>query len=55
MADSMSIDKKDAVRGASEESLESTPEAEVDNIEAPQDNNGVQQKRKGGRKPVHSS
>ncbi|RDW71348.1 putative meab protein [Coleophoma cylindrospora] len=51
----MSIDKKDVARGASEESMESTPEAEVDNTEAPQDNGGVQQKRKGGRKPIYAT
>lgn len=50
MADKMSIDKKDTVREGSEDSMESTPEAEVD-AGATQEN-GVQQKRKGGRKPV---
>ena len=50
MADEMSIDKKDTVREGSEDSMESTPEAEVD-AGATQEN-GVQQKRKCGRKLV---
>ena len=53
MADNMSIDKKeperDAEREGSEDSMDSTPEAETG---APQENAGAQQKRKGGRKPV---
>ena len=49
MADSMSIDKKEVEREGSEDSMDSTPEAETG---APQENAGAQQKRKGGRKPV---
>jgi hypothetical protein len=52
MADNMSIDKKEperAEREGSEDSMDSTPEAEAG---APQENAGAQQKRKGGRKPV---
>lgn len=48
MAESMSIDKKDPEREGSDDSMDSTPEAEPG---APQDNVG-QPKRKGGRKPV---
>lgn len=53
MADNMSIDKKESAREdreGSEDSMESTPEVEAE-TGAAQDN-GVQQKRKGGRKPV---
>jgi hypothetical protein len=49
MADSMSIDKKEVEREGSEDSMDSTPEAETG---APQENAAAQQKRKGGRKPV---
>lgn len=49
MADSMSIDKKEPEREGSEDSMDSTPEAETG---APQENAAAQQKRKGGRKPV---
>jgi hypothetical protein len=48
MADSMSIDKKDPEREGSDDSMDSTPEADPG---VPQDNVG-QPKRKGGRKPV---
>lgn len=51
MADNMSIDKKEHEqheREGSDDSMDSTPEAENG---APQEN-AVQQKRKGGRKPV---
>lgn len=52
MADSMSIDKKepdgDRDREGSEDSMDSTPEAETG---VPQEI-AAQQKRKGGRKPV---
>lgn len=51
MADSMSVDKKEPEREGSEDSMDSTPEAETG---APQEN-AVQQKRKGGRKPVRCS
>jgi hypothetical protein len=50
MADDMSIDKKESerdVRDGSEDSMDSTPEAEIG---APTENPQV--KRKGGRKPV---
>jgi hypothetical protein len=49
MADNMSIDKKEPDREGSEDSMDSTPEAETG---APQENAATQQKRKGGRKPV---
>lgn len=50
MAESMkmAIDLKEPIREGSEDSMDSTPEAET---EIPQDNAGLQ-KRKGGRKPV---
>ncbi len=48
MADDMSIDKKEPDREGSDDSMDSTPEAETG---APLENTG-QQKRKGGRKPV---
>lgn len=47
----MSIDKKEPIREGSEESMDSTPEAENEIGTATQGNSGVQ-KRKGGRKPV---
>lgn len=49
----MSIDKKDPIREASDESMDSTPEAdiEVDAGTEVQEVTSVQ-KRKGGRKPV---
>ncbi|KAL2074416.1 hypothetical protein VTL71DRAFT_8194 [Oculimacula yallundae] len=53
MADNMSIDKKESTREASEESMDissPTPEAETG---IPQE--GVQQKRKGGRKPIYAT
>jgi hypothetical protein len=49
MAETMSVDKKEIDREGSEDSMDSTPEAET---EAPQENVATQQKRKGGRKPV---
>ena len=49
MADSMSIDKKEPIREGSDDSMDSTPEAETG---VPQDLAASQQKRKGGRKPV---
>jgi hypothetical protein len=49
MADNMSIDKKEPTREGSDDSMDSTPEAETG---APQDPTASQQKRKGGRKPV---
>lgn len=48
MADNMSIDKKEQDREGSDDSMDSTPEAETG---VPQEN-AAQQKRKGGRKPV---
>jgi len=50
MADNMSIDKKEPIREGSDDSMDSTPEAEAG---VPQEN-ATQQKRKGGRKPVRS-
>lgn len=53
MAETMSVDNKDSLRGGSEDSMElnsPTPEAEPG---APQEL-AAQQKRKGGRKPVCS-
>lgn len=50
MADNMSIDKKDPEREGSDDSMDSTPEAETG---VPQEH-AAQQKRKGGRKPVCS-
>ena len=50
MADTnMSIDKKESIPEGSDDSMDSDPEAETG---APQDPTAVQQKRKGGRKPV---
>lgn len=52
MADNMSIDKKESHREGSEDSMElntPTPEAETGGAPQPEQ----QQKRKGGRKPVH--
>jgi len=52
MADNMSIDKKEAMREGSEDSMElnsPTPEPEPG---APSESVPGQQKRKGGRKPV---
>lgn len=48
----MSIDKKDPVREGSDESIDSTPEAEAGVLT--QENAAIQ-KRKGGRKPVSDS
>lgn len=48
----MSIDEKEAIRDASEDSLGSTPEAEAGTEATPQDQIASVQKRKGGRKPV---
>jgi hypothetical protein len=48
MADNMSIDKKEPDREGSDDSMDSTPEAEAG---VPPEN-AAQQKRKGGRKPV---
>lgn len=53
MADNMSIDKKEQAREASDDSMDSTPEAETET--GPQQEGTAaasQQKRKGGRKPV---
>jgi len=50
MADNMSIDKKEPLREGSDDSMDSTPEAEPGTgLEV-----AGQQKRKGGRKPVRS-
>lgn len=51
MADNMSVDKKEALREGSEDSMDiasPTPEAETGGTQE----NPAQQKRKGGRKPV---
>lgn len=49
MEDIMSIDKKELIREGSEDSMDSTPEAEIET--GTQEVASVQ-KRKGGRKPV---
>ena len=46
--DDIPIDKKDLMQEGSDNSVESTPEAET----GPSQENPVQLKRKGGRKPV---
>jgi len=51
MADNMSIDKKEPEREGSDDSMDSTPEAEIG---APPEN-AAQQKRKGGRKPIYAT
>lgn len=48
----MSIDKKELDREGSEDSMDSTPEAETG---APQESAAAQQKRKGGRKPIYAT
>ena len=54
MADKMSIDKKDSVKEDSDESIDSSPEAEQCQA-ALNTQEGQQPKRKGGRKPVSST
>lgn len=54
MEDAMSIDKKEPVREGSEESMDSTPEAEVEAGTGTQEVASVQ-KRKGGRKPIYAT
>jgi hypothetical protein len=49
MEDNMSIDKKEEMREASPDSIDSTPEPEAG---PPNQENPEQPKRKGGRKPV---
>lgn len=51
MADNMSIDKKEPVHEGSDDSMESTPEAEIGTMQE----NAGQQKRKGGRKPIYAT
>ena len=51
MGEEMSIDKKDPVREGSEESMGTTPDAEIGTLTQ---ENAATQKRKGGRKPVSS-
>ncbi|TAQ87769.1 hypothetical protein B7494_g3913 [Chlorociboria aeruginascens] len=52
MEGDMSIDKKEPIRDGSDDSMDSTPEAEAG---IPQDSNPGQQKRKGGRKPIYAT
>jgi len=51
MAENMSIDKKEPEREGSDDSMDSTPEAEIG---VPLEN-AAQQKRKGGRKPIYAT
>jgi len=55
MEDNMSIDKKELIREGSEESMDSTPEAEMTEIGTSNPENAAQQKRKGGRKPIYAT
>lgn len=51
MAENMSVDMKEASREGSDDSMDSTPEAELGLSH--QDSTSAVQKRKGGRKPVN--